>query len=954
MARDLQLQVLLNAVDRVTAPLRRITQSSGAAAQAMKASREQLKQLNAQQRDISSFRTLKSANQETAAAMAASQAKVKELAQAIAAAEAPSRKLSAAFNRAQREAQALKQKHGEQQRELQGLRSRLGEAGISTRSLGTHERELRQRIADTNRTIDQHTERLRRATLQQQRLANAQKSYDRAQAVAGKLAAGGAAMAATGATMGAPIVSMVRNYASFEDAMLGVAKQVEGARDSGGKLTAIYYEMGERIKEMATRIPMATTEIAALVEAGARMGIQGKDNLLRFAETTAIAATAFDLPVEEVGDNMGKIANLYKVPIENIGQLGDAINWLDDNALSKGGDIIDVMQRMAGIATSVGMSFKEAAALGSTFLTMGATSEVAGTAANAMIRELSIAQMQSKSFQKGLGMLGLNAAGLQKSMTKDATGTLIKTLEAIKKLNPEKQMTAATLLFGKEFGDDAAKLANNLDEYRRQLKLVNDEESRGSMLRESEAKNQNLSARWTMLQNKLFNQSSSLGATLVTPLTELMDTVGGLVDQVSAWTKANPELTATLVKAGAVLGSLAVAGGTLALVIAGLVGPLAMIKLSLAAIGISAGVAMGPLLLIIAAVAGLAGAAYLIYRNWAPIKAFFAQSWQQMLLDTLSALGAIGRALLNWSPLGIFYRMFAGVLNWFGIELPAKFTEFGANIIQGLINGFTSRFPNAAKAIGEVADGVAGWFKEKLGIHSPSRVFAQLGGFTMQGLEQGLVAGQDGPMGELAEFAKRMTKAGAIVLGVAAGPMPALADAVPQPVLPELTQEVRHAAGPLPERLDLAPLVQELRYTAGALPQPLLPERMQEVLYAAGPLPERPDLAPLMQELRYTAGTLLQPTLPELPALTQQLQVTFADLPRLEALLLDSGRIDNRPPLAAAGAAPTIIVQGDTITLHVSAAGGNPADLVQQINRILDERERAKAARVRSRLHDQE
>ena len=47
---------------------------------------------------------------------------------------------------------------------------------------------------------------------------------------------------------------------------------------------------------------------------------------------------------------MGKIANLYKIPISNIEQLGDAINYLDDNAQSKGADIIDVLQRLGGVA----------------------------------------------------------------------------------------------------------------------------------------------------------------------------------------------------------------------------------------------------------------------------------------------------------------------------------------------------------------------------------------------------------------------------------------------------------------------------------------------------------------------------------------------------------------------------------------------------------------------------
>ncbi|ARE56078.1 hypothetical protein TP45_06830 [Xanthomonas citri pv. aurantifolii] len=45
-----------------------------------------------------------------------------------------------------------------------------------------------------------------------------------------------------------------------------------------------------------------------------------------------------------------------------------------------------------------------------------------------------------------------------------------------------------------------------------------------------------------------------------------------------------------------------------------------------------------------------------------------------------------------------------------------------------------------------VGTGVVDRFKGLLGIHSPSRVFAQLGDFTMQGLTVGLQRGQGAPV----------------------------------------------------------------------------------------------------------------------------------------------------------------------------------------------------------------
>ncbi|MGQ0416529.1 phage tail tape measure protein, partial [Bacillus sp. HC-TM] len=69
-----------------------------------------------------------------------------------------------------------------------------------------------------------------------------------------------------------------------------------------------------------------------------------------------------------LSESLGKIAQLYKIPTRNIEQLGDALNYLDDNAMSKGADIIDVMQRLGGVADR--LDYRKAAALGSTFLTV--------------------------------------------------------------------------------------------------------------------------------------------------------------------------------------------------------------------------------------------------------------------------------------------------------------------------------------------------------------------------------------------------------------------------------------------------------------------------------------------------------------------------------------------------------------------------------------------------------
>lgn len=252
--------------------------------------------------------------------------------------------------------------------------------------------------------------------------------------------------------------------------------------------------------------------------------------------------------------------------------------------MSKGADIIDVMQRLGGVADR--LDYRKAAALGSTFLTLGAAPEVAASAANAMVRELSIATMQSKSFFEGMNLLKLNPEVIEKQMTKDAMGTIQRVLEKVNALPQDKRLSAMTMLFGKEFGDDAAKLANNLPELQRQLKLTAGNDALGSMQKESDINKDSLSAQWLLVKTGAQNTFSSLGETLRQPLMDILYTVKSVTGALRRWVEANPELTGTLMKVAAIVAAVTVGLGTLAVALAAVLGPLAVIRLGFSVLGI--------------------------------------------------------------------------------------------------------------------------------------------------------------------------------------------------------------------------------------------------------------------------------------------------------------------------------------------------------------------------------
>lgn len=306
-----------------------------------------------------------------------------------------------------------------------------------------------------------------------------------------------------------------------------------------------------------------------------------------------------------------------------------------------------------------------------------------------MVRELSIATMQSKRFQAGMKAIGMQSTAVEKAMATDAMGTITKVLEKIKKLNVEDQLRVTTQIFGKEYGKDAAKLSNNLDELYRQLKLVNAEKSRGSMQRESDIDKDSLSSQWLILQAGIKNVKADLGEKLRGSLMDIIKYIKQIVVGVRHWVEENPELANTLVRVAAVTSVIAIAMGGLSLAVATLLGPLAIMKLIFGVLGVTFGGMLGAIGALLAPLAALAALGIAIIKFWQPISAFFSGLWQGIM----TGLAPVFEAFKPFAPLidgiGTGVKALSG---WFGDLLePLKFSK---ETLEG--------FGNAGELVGRI------------------------------------------------------------------------------------------------------------------------------------------------------------------------------------------------------------------------------------------------------------
>ncbi|UNK57162.1 phage tail tape measure protein [Pseudoxanthomonas daejeonensis] len=532
--------------------------------------------------------------------------------------------------------------------------------------MGKNVDKMRREYAQLAREAD-------KLRIAQARLAGVQERIEANKARRGEARGQFFGAAATFGVVAAASLAPVRVAVQFETAMLGVAKQLDGARDAAGNLTPVYFSMARQVQQLGRELPLATNDLADMVAAGLRMGV-ANDEVVAFTRTAAMMADAFEMPAGQLADDMGKIAGLFQIPIPRIGELADAINYLDDRSQAKGGEIIDVMQRIGGMARALKMPAREAAALGSTFVHLGSSAEVAGTASNAVLRILGAATVQSKRVRSGLASLGLNADGVQASMARDATGTILSVLDKLNALNTEQRMAAATRLFGAEYGDDVAKLATGAAEYRRQLALVRGEEAKGSMAREFNARLGTAGAQWEITKNRMREVSVVIGNALVPAMTRMMETAAPMIEGFANWSRENPRLIKGIVGSALALTGLRAATAGVAYAWTAVKGPvLSVMGLfarmraagALAALGRFGPVAMriaGPLRAVGAAIAAigagpvsiavgaLTAGALIVRKYWQPIKAFMGGMFEGIRLAVGPAMAEIGAALAPLRP----------------------------------------------------------------------------------------------------------------------------------------------------------------------------------------------------------------------------------------------------------------------------------------------------------------
>jgi len=732
--RNLRIRMLLEAGDRVTGPLRAIAGGSTKAAQALRLTRDGLKAIERAQGDIAGFRALKVGLRSTEQQMQSARQKVSALGHEMAETASPTRAMTREFAKAKAEAQKLERQHQAETRELTTLRDRLRTAGVATSDLARHEHELRNSARETNQEIAEQERRISRLADRERRMATGRARFARMQGVATGLAAGGAAAIGTGMAMAAPLIGSIKAAQEYQSVMTDIGQKADLSRAASDKL-------GRNLLVAARAANQMPEDLQAGVDALAGLGAKVPD-AVRMMTPIGRAATAYKAEIEDLSAAAFAATDNLKVPVAQTGKIIDVMA-----SAGKAGafEIKDMAQYFPALTAAYqGLGQTGVGAVADLAAGLQIARKGAGDAASAGGNLANILQkIASPSTNKAFEKMGVDLpAALKKAYAEGKTP-----LEAIAELT-NKTLKGDLSKLGYLFEDAQVQqglrpLIQNMELFR---KIRADAAKAGGTTDADFAERMKDSAEQS---KQLKINATTLAVTLGS---QLLPTINAVVVRANAFATwigdvANryPNATkAIAVGAAAFAGLFFILGGG-AIVIAGLVAPFSALAFAAGALGIGMLPVIGIALAVVAGIVAIGAAAYLIYANWGAIGGWFAGLWQ----------GIKGT--------------FAGAVDWFA-ALPTRFAQIGRDMISGLVRGIFSMFGSLKNAIVGVASSAAGWFKAKLGIHSPSRVFAGFGTNIVDGLTNGIAAREREPVKRMDRLSSRLSSA--IVTGSA---IPALA-----------------------------------------------------------------------------------------------------------------------------------------------------------------------------------
>lgn len=717
MSNNVRIEVLLNAVDRASRPLKAIQNASKSLAGDIRNSQTTLRDLNAQASRIDGFRKANAQLAVTGQSLNKAKQEAAALAVQFKNTENPTKAQARAMEAAKKSAADLQLKYNGLRQSVQRQRTELAQAGINTRTLSADERRLKTSISETTAQLNRQREALARVSQQQAKLSRVKERYQTGKSLAGSAAAAGAAgvgIATAGTMAGVKLLMPGYSFAqknSELQAVLGVDKQspeMEALRKQARQL-------GDNTAASAD--DAASAQIIIAKSGGDADAIQAA------TPVTLNMALSNQRSMEENAALLTGMKSAFQLSNDQIAHIGDVLSMTMNKTAADFDGLSDALTYAAPVAKNAGVSIEQTAAMVGALHDAKITGSMAGTGSRAILSRLQAPTGKAFEAIKELGVKTSDARGntrpifsilkeMQRSFEKNNLGTSQRG-EYMKTIFGEEASSAAAVLM-------TAASTGKLDKLTAAFKA-----SDGKTEELVKIMQDNLGGDFKEFQSAYEAVGTDLFDQQNDALRKLTQTATRYVLKLDGWITRNKSLATTIgVVAGGALALIGVIGGI------GLIAwPVVMgINAIIAAAGLLGTVftvaggaivtAVGAISLPVVAVAGaVVAGALLIRKYWEPISAFFSG-----VVEGLKA--AFAPVAEIFSPLTPVFdsiiEKLRGVWQWFtDLIAPVKATQETLDRCKNVGVAFGKALADALTAplnVFNSLSGKVGWLLEKLGV----------------------------------------------------------------------------------------------------------------------------------------------------------------------------------------------------------------------------------------------
>jgi TP901 family phage tail tape measure protein len=448
---------------------------------------------------------------------------------------------------------------------------------------------------------------------------------------------------------------------------------------------------------------MLPTEFAKLTTEAGKLGV-AKGEITEFAKIIATVSAATDTSGEKLAQYGATAKTIFGMSTKEVEIYFGAINALDDKVGGTTETIADFVGRTGAIGKLANINAKELAAMGSTFLSVGISSERAATASNSLIGKLLAVNTLSPKSKASIEAMGLSVNGLQSAMAKDGQQGMLMFLEKLRTFSPSKQLEYATSIFGRESADEILTLVAAFGKYQTALGVAGSDAANVAKLQDELQKKLGAS-------NKVFMASLqalgiSLGSAIVPALNSILSAVTPVVNKFAEFARANPQITTVIVAVVgltavifpllAIVGTAITAFGTIASTV-GIVGAaLGGLSGILGVVGAAFAFILSPIGLFLAGCVAVGVAAGAIVANWSRIQPFFSSLWANIRSGSASAWQTLSSGAANAA------NAVMGALR----SLPSMAFNAGVALGQSFANGIRAMISQATSAVANMTSAV--------------------------------------------------------------------------------------------------------------------------------------------------------------------------------------------------------------------------------------------------------